>query len=331
MKSIRVVGIGEVLMDVFENGAITLGGAPFNLAFHLHQLLRTLQLGGAIMVSTIGEDEWGEHVLRSMRNAGMNTEFIQIDGDHRTGSARVYESGGEAGFEIVPNVAWDYIHTTPALAELRSVNAVAFGTLAQRSPVSEETIQFFVSMVDGQRLYDVNLRRNTTNGVAGYSRKVIESSLRIATIVKMNDCELEEIAELLGFHSTAIPSTERSFELMQALREKYEVEAIAVTRAAKGALVLSNGSRFRLKDSTIPQDEVHPVGAGDSFAAGLLFGVVQGWETEYSLELAEMLSTWVVTLISATPLLSPEMVERIRNLVMRASTDPTVKSVTYAA
>jgi len=317
-RPIRVAGIGEVLMDVFESGAATLGGAPFNVAYHLHQLLTALQMGEAEFVSAVGPDPWGRSIRSATAAAGMSTNYL-AEVDRPTGSALVFEHQGGAGFEIQQNVAWDFIRLNGGASKLaQSCDAVVFGSLAQRSEVSRESIRHFVLQVNGHRLYDVNLRRNTTNGVAGYSAEIVASSLKLATLVKMNDVELDEVSSLLGFSSEAQDPEERIRILMERLRQEYSLTAVAITRGAKGALLASEGKLLSLPDSALDQALVHPVGAGDSFGAGLLFGILQGWAPEHSLELADILSSWVVRHDSATPPLPDSVLLQVRALLARA-------------
>jgi fructokinase len=314
-----VAGIGEVLMDVFENGQATLGGAPFNVIFHLHQLLAALSMGEAFFLSAIGPDPWGRSIRSALTAAGMSAEFL-AEVDRPTGTALVFEHEGGAGFEIQSGVAWDEIRLSERACQLaQRCDAVVFGSLAQRSALARESIQSFVSQVSGHRLYDVNLRRNTTDGTAGYNAGIVADSLKLATMVKMNDVELEEVAGMLGLSSDLRDPQERTRFLMEHLREEYCLAAVAITRGAKGALLSSQGRLLSLPDSKLDQSLVRPVGAGDSFAAGLLFGAMHGWAPELSLELANILSNWVVLHTSATPPLPEDVLSQVRALVARAA------------
>ncbi|MGB8260688.1 MAG: PfkB family carbohydrate kinase [Terracidiphilus sp.] len=310
-------------MDVFENGEVTLGGAPFNVVFHLHQLLRALSLGEAVFVSSVGNDVWGRQIRAAVEAAGMTAGYL-AEASRPTGSALVFEHRGGAGFEIRPDVAWDAIAIGEAgLALARRSQAVVFGSLAQRSEASRCAIRHFVSQVNGHRLYDVNLRRNTTDGVAGYSTEIVVRSLRLATVVKMNDAELEEVAALLGFTAEARDPEDRTRLFMERLRAEFALHAVAITRGARGALLTSEGKQLGLPDSSLDQSLVHPVGAGDSFAAGLLFGIVQGWPPGDCLALAELLSSWVVRHVSATPPLPASVLVQVRSLMTEAEQKPT--------
>jgi fructokinase len=314
-----VVGIGEILMDVFENGEATLGGAPFNVAFHVHQLLSALSLGEAVVLSAVGRDVWGRSIRAQVAAAGMSTGYLANVERQPTGTALVFESEGEAGFEIRQNVAWDFIEFNHSACELsKRCDAVVFGSLAQRAELSRRSIREFVANVRGNRLYDVNLRSNTTDCAAGYNAEIIAESLNLATLVKMNDAELEEVCQLLGLTSEASDYEERIRLFMERLRAVFSLDAVAITRGSKGALLACNGKLLTLPDSELDQAFVHPVGGGDSFAAGLLFGIMQGWAPEHSLELAKLLSNWVVRHVSATPPLPEEIRLQVVELVNRA-------------
>jgi len=315
---IEIAGIGEILMDKFENGDSTLGGAPLNVVFHLHQLLRTLNTGEARMISRVGSDDDGRHILANLRVGGLDTHFITTDWHHATGSARVFAHGGAAEYEIAQNVAWDAIPPSKEMNEFAErVSAVVFGSLAQRSEKSRKTIRQFVSQVKGERLYDVNLRRNATDGVAGYSAEIIRRSLELATVVKLNGEELVEVARLLGLTSDG-QGEERMWARMEELKNIFGLKLVALTRGAKGALVLGESERWKLPDSDLPQENVHPVGAGDSFTAGLLYGLARGWSLRACLELADTLSRWVVTNLSATPSMTPQIRAEIVAVVAKA-------------
>ena len=271
-----VAGIGEVLIDLFEDGQATVGGAPFNVVFHLNQLIGAVSAGQAFYVSAVGRDDWGRRIRASIADAGISLRFV-AERDQATGTAVVFEQDGGAGFEIQPDVAWDFIEVEPSALELaRRCEAVVFGSLGQRSAISCASIQAFVAQVKGHRLYDVNLRRNTRSGAAGYSEKIIAESLELATLVKMNEAELDEVTQLIGLVATAADPRERMLRRAEGLCEQYRLDAVAITRGSKGAYLFTQGRHLQLPDSTFDQALVHPVGAGDAFAAGLLFGMMGG-------------------------------------------------------
>jgi fructokinase len=325
----QITGIGEILMDVFESGSATVGGAPFNVAFQAHQLLSASGRGRGDMVSAVGEDRWGRHILAAVKDASISTEYLAVNKEHPTGIASVFVGGGEAGFEILPDAAWDFLESDAAMDALaKRTNAVAFGSLAQRLPTSGKVIREFVGKVVGHRLFDVNLRQNTTDKKKNYSVEVIDESCKVATIVKTNEVELEEISEMLGFSGSSgsalgsAPGSgyaiwmarkqERLWGQMEQLLKRYGLYAVAVTRGGKGAMLMTEGERVQLEDSRLKKDEIHPVGAGDAFSAGLLYGLTQGVPLATSARLADKLASWVTQYESSTPRLTEAIKAELR-------------------
>jgi fructokinase len=289
-------------------------------------LIQTLSTGEAFFLSAIGRDNRGDTIRSSIASAGISLRYL-AETDHPTGTALVFEHEGGAGFEIQANVAWDFIQLEPSALELAATcEAVVFGSLGQRSEISRASIQRFVAEVKGHRLYDVNLRRNTKSGTAGYNAAIIADSLKLATLVKMNEAELDEVLQLLGANPFIGDGQARLLRRVEWLSKEYALDAVAITRGSKGACLFAEGRHLMLPDSTFDQALVHPVGAGDAFAAGLLFGMMQGWIPEQSMGLANMLSSFVVQQVSATPLLPAALVAQIRELADAANRTETLQA-----
>jgi len=306
MDSLNFVGIGEVLFDVFENRTETLGGAPLNFAVHAHQLASHLGVGHGIIVSCINSDQRGYKILDSLHRLGISTRYIGKASGHPTGLVSVFMRNGEPGYQIEAGAAWDYMTDRPALKELAGqCHAVCFGSLAQRSPVSRNTIRSFLQNAPkATRLYDVNLRRNTLTGEAGYSPEIVAYSCQAATIIKANQSELFAILDLLGIDCPADRTLNGIRRRMELLLAHFPAQAIVVTRGAGGTIVLSRNGEFDLSAPVTTGGTPHPVGAGDACSAGILFGVTLGWDIHTTMELANRMGADVAAHPSATPPLS---------------------------
>jgi fructokinase len=125
-----IVGIGEVLWDVYPDGRKVAGGAPFNFAFHCHQLGHD-----AVIVSRVGDDELGRALRARVCELGLSDEYIQTDPNHPTGTVQVkLDANAVPTYAITENVAWDYIAWDAKLEDLAGrYEAVCFGTLARRT------------------------------------------------------------------------------------------------------------------------------------------------------------------------------------------------------
>ena len=311
MKPLIFVGIGEVLFDIFEDGSETLGGAPLNVVVHAHQLSRQLSLGEGVIVSCVSSDPRGKKILDYLSRFGMSTCYIGQDLYHPTGVVSVFMRNGEPGYQIESGVAWDYVADRASFKELAGkCHAVCFGSLAQRSPLSRATIRNFLQNApQAIRLYDVNLRRNTLTGEAGYSSEIIETSCQLATVIKANRSELFTIFDLLGIDCPAPEGIAGIRRRMELLLARFPVRAVVVTRGADGTIVLSQEGDFDLSAPLRTLGKAHPVGAGDACSAGMLFGLTLGWDIHSTMELANRMGADVATQLSATPPLSDSVLQ----------------------
>ena len=255
-----IVGIGEVLWDVYPDAA-HFGGAPANFASH------AASLGAeAWMVSAVGVDEFGDRALDSLRERGVECGSVKRDPIHPTGRVLVsLDPAGQPTYQFAADVAWDHLIWSNGLESLaRRSNAVCFGTLGQRSPTSRNTIRRFVGATPAAalRVFDVNLRQRF------YDAETIESSLQIASAVKLNEDELPIVAELCGLNA----GTPR--EMLRELVSRYELRLAALTRGPGGALLDTAAEESECP--AVSAAVVDTVGAGDAFTATLVVDFLRG-------------------------------------------------------
>jgi len=292
-----VVGVGEVLWDLLLTGE-QLGGAPANFAYHAHALGAPVHF-----ITRVGKDDNGREVIRRFREMGLPDTTVQVDGTVPTGTAKVALSGnGLAQFTIQENVAWDHIAVTPeALTAARAADAICFGSLAQRCQPSRNTIQQLVAATpaDALRVFDINLRQQF------YSRGVIEESLQLANVLKLNDDELPTLAKILSLPGSTEHRTERQIE---CLAQTFSLRLVALTRGAKGSLLYQDG---RWSDCpSRPVKVVDTVGAGDSFTAALVLGLLRKMDLDEINILANEVARYVCSSAGGTPSLPVEFARK---------------------
>ena len=293
----NVIGVGEVLWDLLLTGP-QLGGAPANFAYHAHALGAR-----AKVITRVGNDDYGREIVRRFREMGLPDSTVQTDDTLPTGTVKVELSGnGLANFTIQENVAWDCIAATlDAIAVARAADAICFGSLAQRCQQSRGTILTLVAAARGDalRVFDINLRQNF------YSRPVIEESLGLANVLKLNDGELPILAEMFGVAG----STEQQIE---RLARQFSLSLIALTRGANGSLLYQkNEDGIRWSDcSSRPVHVVDTVGAGDSFTAALVLGLLRKMDLDEINDIANDVARFVCSQAGATPALPIEFAKR---------------------
>lgn len=289
-----VVGLGELLWDLFPSGK-QLGGAPANFAY-----ITSLLGDVGIPVSRVGSDEHGREARQRLAELGLRAMFIQEDRAHPTGTVNVVMNDGlvNAGqmnngqhrFEIRENVAWDFLEFTEVEAQLAAMaDAVCFGSLAQRSSASRTTILRFLraTQAEAVRVFDVNLRQNF------YSKEILEQSMKLATIMKLNHEELPKIMRM--FEMTMSTEQDAARELLTLCG----VKLVCITRGASGSLLVSAeeccqhpGFKVKVADT---------VGAGDAFTAALVHGYLRGMSLAEINEKANRVGAWIAGQSGAMP------------------------------
>lgn len=282
----KVISIGEVLWDVI-GGKEHLGGAPFNFAAHLHRLGHDV-----FFVSAVGADDRGKRIIHRMKQMGLSTRFVREDPEHGTGVVTVrLSSEGQPNFVLHRPAAYDFPQVTDAGFDFllsQSIDWICFGTLLQVSTVAWElTREILTTLPSARRFYDVNLRANA------YTPDLVRQLMQMATVMKLNDFEVEEISRMLG---TTFASLE---QFCRDYADNFQLEAVCVTRGSKGCALLLGEQYVEAAGYQINVGDT--VGAGDAFAAGLLHGVGQKWPAEKIADFANRVGALVASRHGAIP------------------------------
>jgi len=259
---------GEVLFDRFPDGAEVLGGAPFNVAWHLQGF------GAApLFVSRIGADAQGARVRAAMEEWGLSTAALQTDSALPTGLVDVTLPAGEPRFEILADRAYDAIDAA-ALAAPADAALVCHGTLALRSEATRRALQQLCTMTGAPRFCDLNLRPPWD------ADDVLAWSVARAFWLKLNEAELERVC--------GAPCADRDacVDAARALCGARDLRTVLITRGGEGALAVTHDGGV-YEAAAAPADEfVDSVGAGDAFTAVTILGVLRGWAPADSLRRA---------------------------------------------
>ncbi len=286
----QIIGLGEVLYDVLPEGA-KLGGAPANFAYHASQFGFN-----AMAVSAVGNDALGDQALATFDKNGLKYIIPRVA--YPTGTVNVsLDEAGVPTYTFTPNVAWDHIPFTPEMKAIaKEARAVCFGSLAQRSSESRETIHQFLEATpeDCVKIFDVNLRGNF------YNKEVLSEGVKHADILKINDEELVTIGRMFDY-----PGLDME-EKCRIIMHRYNLKMVVLTCGTNGSYVFAPNDLTSFKPT--PKVEVaDTVGAGDSFTGAFTAAILSGKTIQEAHELAVKVSAYVCTQKGAMPKLPEEL------------------------
>ena len=276
-----IVGIGELLWDMLPSGK-AIGGAPANFAYHAGRLGEE-----GWVVSAVGDDALGHEILDVLDEKRLHS--LVAMSEKPTGTVQVsLDAAGVPTYTIVEDVAWDLIPFTPKMQDLASrADAVCFGSLVQRNGSRASVLKFLEAVpASALKVFDINLRQHF------YTPEILQKSLEIADVLKINDEEIVTLSEMFGLGSDPR-------EACRKLIGQYSLRFVLLTKGARGSEVIS-------PDEVIPQgvgkvDVVDTVGAGDAFTAAFTVAYLRGDSLADAQKLAGEVTAYVCSHKGAMP------------------------------
>ena len=280
MKKV-IVGIGEILWDMLPSGK-ALGGAPANFAYHAARLGEE---GWA--VSAVGDDALGQEIRDIVADKKLNNIIAMSDKPTGTVEVELNEKGVPT-YNIMEDVAWDNIPFTTEMEALAArADAVCFGSLVQRMNSRQTVLRFLRALrPDALKVFDINLRQQY------YTQEVIEESLRLADILKINDEEIGIVSKMFSLGEDPIAACRELIAL-------YGLDLVILTKGPEGSEVIT-------ANQVIPQgtdvvEIVDTVGAGDSFTAAFVVSYLRGDTLSQAQRLASETASYVCSRKGAMP------------------------------
>ena len=286
-----------MLWDVLPEGP-RLGGAPANFTVMVGRLGNH-----AAILSRIGRDDLGRKAVAELDPLPTDTSHLQVDPVHATGRVTVALKDGQPEYIIHQPAAWDFMELSDEWVQMaQRADAICFGSLAQRSPESRQTIQTLAAQTSSAcvRVFDVNLR------APFYSGEVVQESLELATVMKMNDAEVPQVMTLLGLpaEENLVTATLR-LGAERLLAEFPTLQMVAVTRGGHGSLLVTRDAWHEHPGVSIKVADT--IGAGDAFTAAMTHYLLRGADLETLNEAGNRWGGWVASQSGAMPAL-PEAV-----------------------
>lgn len=277
-----IVGIGEILWDLLPEGKKA-GGAPINFVYH------SSRLGAeSYAISAIGKDTLGDELLEEVKRIKINHLIERVD--YPTGTAEVELKNGIPKFTITEGVAWDFIPLAAKMEEVvKRADAVCFGTLAQRSPVSQHTILSLLSVApkEALRILDINFRQRY------FSLEIVEKSLNLSNVLKVNDEELVVLCNLFAVKGS------NEEECCRWFIDKFKLKMMILTAGADYSTIFTPEEVSRINTPKV--EVVDTIGAGDAFTGALAASLKAGKTIKEAHRFAVETAAFVCTKAGAWP------------------------------
>lgn len=303
----RIASVGELLWDMLPEGP-QLGGAPANFAATCASLSA---LSGdqdeVFLISAVGDDELGQRALEQLNRRHVDLGHVPIDPFHTTGTVAVtLDSERNPHYRIREHVAWDHLTVAPATSALATtLDAICFGTLAQRTALSRATIHSLIEATPPEclRVFDVNLR------APFWTPETVRWGCAHATILKMSEEEATLVLDAVDPNASA----RRPLDAARLLIDRFPMQMVAITRGRGGSLLATRESVC--DHSGISIDFVDPIGAGDAFAAALTRYALHGCGLAALAEAANGWGAWVASRRGGMPVPDLSTFQRIESSV----------------
>jgi len=282
----KIISLGEVLWDILPSRE-HLGGAPFNFAWHAHNLGHEV-----CFVSAVGNDQHGNRALEQMADLGLPIQFIRREAHYPTGTVTVtLDSLGSPQYVIHRPAAYDFPALGPAEFEALRNPApdwIYFGTLQQMSTPAHDLLRKLMAAAPAaKRFYDVNLRANC------FTPELVRTLAIEAHILKLNEQEIPVLREISGLQGDSLEQFCRN-----CLRV-FQLEAVCITLGPKGCALLMNNEYLEAPGFSVKVADT--IGAGDAFSAALIHGIGGGWDAARTAEFANRIGALVASRQSGTP------------------------------
>lgn len=282
MQKQRVIGIGEVVWDLFpEQHTKILGGAPANFAFHCSQMGLD-----CILISAVGKDVLGDELITTLESKQVkyNLQFNEAP----TGTVLVsVDAMGIPNYEIMAPAAWDFISLNEELiSQVKNAAAICFGSLAQRNQHSQQTLLSLLEQApeNALKIFDINIRQHF------YTAALIHNSMLACNVLKLNEEELYLLPTILHWTVT------KELDIIHAINEKYKhIHTLIITKGTTGSAIYDNKGHCCSALATPSVVVADTVGAGDAFTAAFIASLLQGLNIKEAHEKAVSIAAFICT------------------------------------
>jgi ribokinase len=289
---VEILVIGSFMMDLVvrtprapEKGETIIGTSfsRFPGGKGANQAVSAARLGRkVIMVGKVGNDQFGNEALSTLKNENVNTQYILRDSEESTGIGLVtLEGNGNNRIVVVPGANLTYKSTDL----LKNKNLIKNSqVLVAQLEMDMEMVELAVTCASN---YNVPVILNPAP-----AQKLSDSLLQKVTYLTPNETEAEILTGIKII-------TKEDAELAGKVLLNKGVKNVIITLAEKGALIMNQTDTYYVPGFSVKP--VDSVAAGDAFNGALAVGIVSGKPIEEVVKFANAVGALTVTKEGAIP------------------------------
>jgi sugar/nucleoside kinase (ribokinase family) len=258
---------------------LKMGGCAANVALVLAKHGIPADICGCV-----GNDDAANVVLQRLQSAGIGSRQIQRVDSHPTSKTVVLLVEGEDR---------RFIHSFGANAAFRV------------GQIDRDWIAGLKVFYLGGLFAMPGLRADELTGLLEYCRR--QGVVTVVDVIVPHDFDgLEQLSPLLPHIDYFLPNNDEAQRLTGLAEPEAQTEAflgrgahtVLITCGPHGSITAAGRSRWKAESYRI--ESVDPTGAGDAFDAGIIMGILRGWEMEQTLRFAAAMGASATTAVGTT-------------------------------
>ncbi len=253
--------IGEIVLDVichdFDHIIAKPGGSMLNTAISLGRLNLPVE-----HISYVADDKNGKLIKKFLSENGVRTNFLHVSPTNKTNLAFAHlDEERNASYTFYKEDLQDYHKLT--LPQICRHDIILFGSFFSINPKIRAVLVPFIEKARKNGaliIYDPNFREPHKPMLA-ILKQHIEKNMQLAHIIKGSD---EDFYQVFGFNNS-----QEAWELVKT----YGVKSLIYTKGKKGAELFYHNQHLQVEAK--PVEVLSTIGAGDTYNAGIIYGLVK--------------------------------------------------------
>ncbi len=278
-----IISLGELLVEIMRTevdvphgriGSLYKGpfpsGAPANFIDTAARMSKSFNLSTGF-IGVVGNDEFGEVVLKKLKSDGVDISKIRVDNSRTTGIAfNQYNSDGSRKFIFASGAAGQ---TSPDDIDKEYFsNIKALHIMGSSLSISESSRESCYKEIKIARSLNPHV-------IISFDPNLRPEMLDIKTIIEISKPVLDKTTILFpsGEEAERLAGIKGDIKASKQLIKK-GVKIVVLKQGKEGCTIFTSEFVDGIRIPGFEVEEIDPTGAGDSFDGAFIVGYLAGWD-----------------------------------------------------